>query len=173
MPTNLWQPARAPETKQRGQAQFCVCGHAGALPYSKLFRAARATPAAAVAVPAIWPGAAMSRCFGLWRHTERSDLASEGGSRRRFVAKCDTSQSQSHKILHLAATVGPTSHTVRACPASFSCLRARRESPAHGLKIKRLSHIKLYGVATASRCFQAALLRKRLARVELGGTGMT
>jgi hypothetical protein len=40
-------------------------------------------------------------------------------------------------------------------------------------KIKRLSHIKLYGVATASRCFQAALLRKRLARVELGGTGMT
>jgi hypothetical protein len=40
-------------------------------------------------------------------------------------------------------------------------------------KINRLSHIKSYGVATASRCFQAALLRKRLARVELGGTGMT
>jgi hypothetical protein len=99
-------------------------------------QAARATPAAAVAVPAIWPGAAMSRCFGVWQHTERSDLASERGSRRRFVAKCDTSQSQSHKILHLAATVGPTSHTVRACPASFSCLRARRESPARGLLVK-------------------------------------
>jgi hypothetical protein len=99
-------------------------------------QAARATPAAAVAVPAIWPGAAMSRCFGVWQHTERSDLASERGSRRRFVAKCDTSQSQSHKILHLAATVGPTSHTVRACPDSFSCLRARRESPARGLLVK-------------------------------------
>jgi hypothetical protein len=93
-------------------------------------QAARATPAAAVAVPA------MSRCFGVWQHTERSDLASERGSRRRLDAKCDTPQSQSHKILHLAATVGPTSHTVRAPPASFSCLRARRESPTRGLLVK-------------------------------------
>ena len=122
-------------TKQRGQAQFCVCGHAWALPSSKLFRRlVRHRPLQLRCQR--WPGAAMSRCFGVWQHTERSDLASERGSRRRVDAKCDTPQSQSHKILHLAATVGFTSHTVRASPASFSCLRARRESPARGLLVK-------------------------------------
>jgi hypothetical protein len=34
--------ARAPDVKQRGQAQFqCVCGHAGTLPYSTLFERLR------------------------------------------------------------------------------------------------------------------------------------
>jgi hypothetical protein len=35
-------PASAPDVKERGQAQFqCPCGHAGTMPYPKLFRRLR------------------------------------------------------------------------------------------------------------------------------------
>jgi hypothetical protein len=65
--------ASAPDVKERGQAQFqCVCGHAGTMPYPTLFKRAVAgattrTKAVTVAVPAMWPGAAMSRGLGVWQ----------------------------------------------------------------------------------------------------------